>query len=128
MCVLGNGCAMQRVCNMWRVCAKGWVCKGVHVWGGGRAMLRVWQAVGVRRVCKGGCARPGACHGVVCSTVSVQGRCARVCVCKAVGVQCDGGVIDGCACVRPWVCNALSVQGWECAMQWVCNGCAKVGR
>lgn len=54
MCVLGNGCAMQRVCNMWRVCAKGWVCKGVHVWGGGRAMLRVWQAVGVRRVCKGG--------------------------------------------------------------------------
>lgn len=92
MCVLGNGCAMQRVCNMWRVCAKGWVCKGVHVWGGGRAMLRVWQAVGVRRVCKGGCARPGVCHGVVCSTVSVQGRCAR------------GG------CARPGACNAMEVS------------------
>lgn len=92
-----NGCV---TCG---VCAKGWVCKGVHVWGGGRAMLRVWQAVGVRCVCKGG-------------------------VCKAEGVQCDGGVIDGCACVRPWVCNALSVQGWECAMQRECNGCAKVGR
>lgn len=49
---------------------------------------------------------------MVCSTVSVQGRCARVCVCGAVGVQHPD-------CARLGVCNAVGVQ-------WVCKGWALI--
>ena len=58
MCVLGNGCAMQRVCNVWRVfkgmgvqrCARvgRWACNAAGVAGSGCA------ACVQRGVCKAG--------------------------------------------------------------------------